>query len=62
MPVGEPQRRAAFCVWLIAVGANDAALRGDARNGSLRFAEGPLIESLTAAAMGVLGLPMVPAG
>lgn len=54
----EARRRAAFAVWLVAVGANDAALRGDARNGSLRFAEKPLIESLTAAAMGVLGLPM----
>lgn len=55
--VDEARRRAAFAVWLIAVGANDAALRGDARNGSLRFAEKPLIDSLTAAALGVLGLP-----
>jgi AcrR family transcriptional regulator len=52
----EARRRVAFAVWLIAVGANDAALRGDARNGSLRFAEKPLIDSLTAAALGVLGL------
>ncbi|MBX7248361.1 MAG: TetR/AcrR family transcriptional regulator [Caulobacteraceae bacterium] len=53
----EARRRTAFAVWLIAVGANDAALRGDARNGSLRFAERPLIDSLTRAALGVLGLP-----
>lgn len=53
----EARRRVAFAVWLVAVGANDAALRGDARNGSLRFAERPLIDSLTAAALGVLGLP-----
>ena len=53
----EARRRVAFAVWLVAVGANDAALRGDARNGSLRFAEKPLIDSLTAAALGVLGLP-----
>lgn len=53
----EAGRRAAFAVWLAAVGANDAALRGDARNGSLRFAEKPLVDSLTAACLGVLGLP-----
>ena len=52
----EARRRVAFAVWLIAVGAHDAALRGDARNGSLRFAEKPLVDSLTAAALGVLGL------
>lgn len=52
----EARRRAAFAVWLVAVGAHDAALRGDARNGSLRFAERPLIDSLTAGALGVLGL------
>jgi len=56
--VDETRRRAAFAVWLVAVGANDAALRGDARNGSLRFAEKPLVDSLTAAALGVLGLPI----
>lgn len=53
----EARRRAAFAVWLVAVGAHDAAMRGDARNGSLRFAERPLVDSLTAAALGVLGLP-----
>ena len=54
--MAEARRRAAFAVWLVAVGANDAAMRGDARNGSLRFAERPLIDSLTAGALGVLGL------
>ncbi len=54
--LAEARRRAAFAVWLVAVGANDAAMRGDARNGSLRFAERPLIDSLTAGALGVLGL------
>ncbi len=54
----EARRRAAFAVWLIAVGASDAALRGDARNGLLRFAERPLIDSLTAGALGVLGLSL----
>jgi AcrR family transcriptional regulator len=53
----EARRRAAFAVWLVAVGAHDAAMRGDARNGSLRFAERPLVDSLTAAALGVLALP-----
>ena len=52
----EARRRAAFAVWLVAVGAHDAAMRGDARNGSLRFAERPLVDSLTAGALGVLGL------
>jgi AcrR family transcriptional regulator len=52
----EARRRVAFAVWLIAVGSHDAALRGDARNGTLRFAETPLIDALTAAALGVLGL------
>jgi AcrR family transcriptional regulator len=54
--LAEARRRAAFAVWLVAVGAHDAAMRGDARNGSLRFAERPLIDSLTAGALGVLGL------
>ena len=54
--LAEARRRAAFAVWLVAVGAHDAALRGDTRNGSLRFAERPLIDSLTAGALGVLGL------